>query len=270
MSLEPPLRSCLYLGQVMHRRLRPFSHRFAYRVFSLLLDLDDLPRLDGAFRLLRVNGTGILSFHERDHGPRDGSPLKPWITHRLAEAGIDLDGGAIRLLCFPRMFGYVFNPLSVWFCHRRDGTLAAVLYEVANTFGQMHHYLIPTATAVSEQTPIDQHCAKTFYVSPFLPVEGGYSFRLRPPGERLSLAMRHATAEGTLLVAVHEARRAALDDRALLRALLAYPLMTFKVIAAIHWQALRLWRRGAPRYRRQPMLDAGTARTGAPARAEAP
>lgn len=236
--------SAIYFGRVMHRRLRPVQHRFVYRVFSLLLDIDDVPHLAQGSRLFSHNRWNLFSFHDKDHGPRDGTALRPWIESQLRKAGIDTAGGPVRLLCFPRMFGYVFNPLSVWFCHRPDGELAAVLYEVSNTFGEHHGYLLEVPPGQGSRQIIRQSCAKRFYVSPFIDMAAVYRFRLREPGERLAILIREAVAEGELLIATLEGQRAEFRDAALLRAALAYPLMTLKVFAAIHWEALRLWRKG--------------------------
>ncbi len=270
------MRSRLYTGEVMHKRLLPFRHRFRYRVFSLLLDLDELPRLDRELRLFSHNRFNLFSFHDRDHGGRDGRPLRPWIAARLAEAGIESDiatdiaggRGRIELLCFPRVLGYVFNPLTIWFCRDSSDRLRAVLYEVRNTFGDKHGYLLPVAEAHRPEQPLRQACAKGFHVSPFLPMDGGYRFRLHEPGERLSVLIREDLPEGEVLVATQTGRRAPLDDRRLARAFVAFPLLTLKVIAAIHWQALRLWLKGARFHRRPappaaevtPVLDAAAAR----------
>lgn len=236
--------SCLYLGAVMHKRLRPFAHGFRYRVFSLFVDLDELPALDRKLRLFSHNRRNLFAFYDRDHGPRDGTPLRPWIDAHLRRADLDPAGGRVRLLCFPRMLGYVFNPLSIWFCHHADGHLLAVLYEVRNTFGERHGYLIPAAPS-APGAPLAQQADKAFYVSPFLGMEAGYRFRLKVPDARLAVAIRQSVPEGDQLVARQSGRRVALNDRALLFVFFAYPLMTMKVIAAIHWQALRLWWRGA-------------------------
>lgn len=243
------MQTALYTGDVMHQRLAPFRHRFRYRVFSLYLDIDALPALDARLRLFAFNRRAIISFHARDHGPRDGRPLRPWIEARLAGAGIDLEGGAVHLLCFPRMWGYVFNPLSVWFCFHRTGTLRAVLYEVHNTFGEQHCYLFPVSGGRADAT-VRQSCAKAFYVSPFLSMRGVYRFRTKTPGRRLSLAIRYESGDGGTLIAVQSGRRQALTDANLLRALITHPLMTLKVIAAIRWQALHIWRKGRRVYPR--------------------
>ena len=241
-------RHALYTGQVTHQRLRPFRHAFRYPAFTLLLDLDALDRLPWP---LRHNGRGLMAFADRDHGPRDGSALRPWIEARLAEAGIDLAGGAVRLLAMPRVLGRVFNPLAVWFCHHADGRLLAVLYEVRNTFGQAHGYLIPLDRPPGPGAVFEQRCAKAFYVSPFIGPAATYDFRLTVPDEALSLLIREAVPEGPQLVASLTGRRRALTTGALLRLLLRFPVLTLQVLGAIHWQALRLWLKGA-RFHRRP------------------
>jgi uncharacterized protein len=237
------MQSALYFGTVLHRRLRPVAHALKYRVFSLLLDLDELPALGRNLWFLSHNRFNLFSFYDRDHCGRRNEALRPQIEATLAAAGIDLAGGGIRLLCFPRVLGYVFNPLSVYFCHHRDGALRAILYEVSNTFGEWHGYLIPVEDSGAL---VQQSCSKDFYVSPFMAMEGRYEFRLAPPGERLAIYIRQLDAAGPILHASLDGTRAPLDDRTLLGAFLRYPLMTLKVIAGIHWEALRLWRKGVP------------------------
>ncbi len=249
----PPMAgSALYYGRVMHKRLRPFQHRFDYRVVSFWLDIDALPHLSRQLRLFAHNGPGLFAFLDRDHGPRTGAPLRPWVEAALARRGIDLAGGPIHLLCFPRLLGYVFNPLSIYFCRHRDGRLMAILYEVRNTFGDMHGYLLPVGADHAPGAPIRQRCDKRFYVSPFIGMDSEYRFRLEEPGERLSVLIRQAVPEGELLIATLSGRRAPLTDGELARAFASHPLMTLKVIGAIHWQALRLWRKGATFHRRVP------------------
>lgn len=240
--------SCLYVGTVMHRRLAPFTHRFAYRVFSMLIDLDELPALDRSLRLFSHNRANLLSFHDRDHGPRDGSGLKPWIAAIAAQHGVRYSLGHVSLLCFPRMFGYVFNPLSIFFCYDQAGTLRNILYDVRNTFGDKHGYFIDVAPR--NDGLIVQSCAKSFHVSPFLPIEGSYRFRLTEPGERLSILIRQQGPDGSTLVATQTGRREALTNRTIAANLLRHPLMTLKVIGAIHFEALRLWLKGATFHRR--------------------
>jgi DUF1365 family protein len=237
------MASALYAGTVVHRRIKPRRHGLRYRVFSLLLDLDELPDLDRRLRWFGYNRFGIYSFSDRDHGPADGTPLRPWVEAALARAGIDLDGGAIRLLCYPRVLGYVFNPLSVFFCHHRDGRLRALLYEVRNTFGEKHGYLIP----VTGDGPIvRQRCDKALFVSPFIDMQQTYHFRIRPPDDRIAVAIRQDDRQGALLYASFTGTRQPMTDRTLAVAFLRYPLLTFKVIGGIHWEALKLWLKGVP------------------------
>jgi DUF1365 family protein len=193
-------RSALYVGSVMHRRLRPRAHNLRFRVFWILLDLDELDRLPRTVRLFSYNRLNAVSFHDADHGDGSTTPLRRQIDRHLREAGIDNAGGSIRLLCMPRIFGYGFNPLSIYFCHRPDESIAAILYEVHNTFGERHTYLIPVGAGV--RGAIDQRCQKVFYVSPFMDMDLTYAFRVAVPGERVSVAIDTSDADGRLLTAV--------------------------------------------------------------------
>jgi hypothetical protein len=235
------MASALYAGAVTHRRLRPKPHRLRYRVFSLLLDLDEIPALAAKLRLFSYRRFNLFSFDERDHADGSGMPLRLWVERHLAQAGIDLEGGAIHLLAMPRVLGYGFNPLSVYFCHHRDGRLVALLHEVHNTFGERHTYLIPVDEPAGA---IRQDCAKTFHVSPFMAMDMRYEFRIRAPGEALNIVIRGLDAEGPLIVAALAAERQALTDANLMRAFLRTPLLTLKVVGGIHWEALRLWWKG--------------------------
>jgi uncharacterized protein len=235
--------SAIYQGFVSHRRIRPARHAFRYRVFSLLLDLDEIDALAARSRLFRRNRPGILSFHDKDHG--DGGDLRAWAHAQLARHGL-VAQGPLRLLCYPRLFGYVFNPLSVWFCHDRDGALAAMIYEVHNTFGERHAYVLSAQGAAGETQ--QQECAKAFYVSPFLSMDCRYSFRIRPPGEDVLIAIDECEAGSPVLNAVFAGKRRPLTDAQLALAILRHPLMTLKVAAAIRFEALRLWLKRVPRH----------------------
>jgi hypothetical protein len=244
--------AALYVGKVMHARLKPVRHRFSYRVMSLLIDLD---RLDVAQRqtpLFGVNRRALYSFHEADHGPRDGSSLRDYAQRRAAEHGIDLHGGRVLLLCYPRLFGYAFNPLSIYFCYQESGQLALVIYEVRNTFGDIHAYVLPVGSGDVGPAGIRQEQDKRFYVSPFIEMEMRYRFRLVAPREHVKLRILETDSQGPLLSATFNGRRRALTTEELLRSLFSLPAVTLKIIAAIHWEALRLWLKGvrlAPRGR---------------------
>lgn len=240
----------LYWCRVMHERLLPFTHKFEYRVFSLLLDIDALPALAAGSRLFRHNRFGLFSFFDKDHGPRDGGALRPWVEAALRENGLAHAGARIRIFCFPRLFGYVFNPLSVYFCYDADERLGAILYEVKNTFGDQHGYLIDVPADSSAERLLEHGVVKQFHVSPFIPLSGSYDFRILPPAEKIAIHIRHSGPDGLRLIATQTGRQDVFNDRSLLKALARHPLMTLKVIAAIHWEALRLWRKGASYFSR--------------------
>jgi uncharacterized protein len=234
----------LYLGHVLHRRLRPCIHVLRYRVLHMALDIDRIDALARRLRLFSRNKMNLFSFHDRDVG--DGKGLRPHAMALLREAGIEPDAGRIVLLTMPRIMGYAFNPLSTWFCHGEDGRLRAVIYEVSNTFGERHNYVI----AARQGDTLHQSAAKRFHVSPFLPMNLEYAFRVQPPGERLGIGITVSDGQGPVLAAVHTARRAELTDAALLRAAVAYPFATLKVTSGIHWEALKLWIKRVPLFRK--------------------
>lgn len=237
--------AALYFGEVMHARLKPMGHRFTYRVFNLLIDLDQLDDAGRMSRLFGVNRAALYSFYEGDHGPRDGTPLRAYVNRRAAEHGIDLAGGRVQLLCFPRLFGYAFNPLSVYFCNDASGALALLIYEVRNTFGETHSYVLPVQPGQLTDAGVRQEQNKQFYVSPFVEMAMRYYFRVWPPGRDVKLRILETDAEGPLLSATFAGKRCALTSFSLLHAFAALPLVTFKIVAAIHWEALRLWLKGA-------------------------
>jgi DUF1365 family protein len=241
--------SAFYAGHVMHYRTRPKQHRLRYRIFYLLIDLAELDTLASTLRLFSRNRFNLFSFHDRDHGDGSGRSLAEQVHHQLRIADIEADG-PIRLLTLPRMLGYVFNPLSVYFCHRRDGSLAAILYEVTNTFRQRHNYLIPVAAGSGRV--VRQTSGKSLYVSPFLSGDIRYSFTVLPPGERISVSVTGCDLDGPLIFAKLSGSRQIITDRVLARAFLVYPLLTLKVMLGIHWEALLLWLKGIRLLHRPP------------------
>ncbi len=252
--------AALYVGDVMHARLKPIGHRFSYRVMSLLIDLDRLDEANRQSPLFGVNRAALYSFNEADHGARDGSPLRAHVQRCGAERGIDLTGGRVLLLCYPRLLGYTFNPLSVYFGYRADGELALMIYEVRNTFGDIHPYVLPLQPDQLSDAGIRQQQEKLLYVSPFIEMAMRYHFRVSPPDQSIKLRILETDDNGPLLAATFNGRRRALNTRQLLRAFFAFPLVTFKIMAAIHWEALRLWLKGARLVpRRKVAGDTGSA-----------
>lgn len=242
--------SALYAGVVTHMRRRPRAHRLRYRVFMLLIDLDELDDLDRSLRLFSKDRFNLVGFLEADHGDGSATPLKAQIEAHLTAAGI-AHGGPIRVLSLPRILGRAFNPLSVYFCHDREGRLNALLYEVSNTFGQRHSYLIPAEGAGL----IRQACDKVFYVSPFMDMDLSYVFRVVPPDDGALIAVDVHDAAGRVMAAGFAGRGRALSDGALLGAWISHPWMTLGVLVAIHWEALKIWLRGEPLRRRPPAPD---------------
>jgi hypothetical protein len=234
--------SGLYVGSVAHSRLKPVRHRLRYRMPALLLDLDELPRLAAGLRLFSVDRFNLWGFYGRDHLAGTDRPLRAQVEAELAQAGLSFELGAIRLLCMPRVLGGVFNPLSLFFCHGMDGALRAVLYEVNNTFGQRHRYILPITdpgSAVHRQA-----CRKDFPVSPFLDMALEYRFRLAPPGSRVTVAIEARDAAGPVLAACFAGQRQELSDAVLLRQWFRYPALSLHVLGGIHWEAFKLWRKG--------------------------
>ncbi len=248
----------IYVGKVMHGRLKPFGHRFIYRVFSLFLDIDRLDETARRLRLISYNRWNLFSFHDKDHGPRDGSPLRPHIDRLWQKTGCERPH-RVFLLTFPRILGYVFNPLSVYFCYGRGGALTGLVYEVRNTFGGMHAYVMPVRPEDEKAAKIAHGQDKRFYVSPFIDMPMTYHFRLSPPGEKLHMRIHEVDAEGPVFSAIQNGVRRPLEDMTLLRLFFTHPLMTLKVIAGIHVEALQLVLKGAKYHGHRSVPDPGSA-----------
>jgi len=238
-------RSGLYAGLVSHTRVKPRPHRLAYKVFMLLIDLDEAPCL--GLKTLGLGRFNLFGFDAARHGDGSDRPLKAQVEAMLAGAGIP-HGGPVQVLTMPQILGRAFNPLTVYFCHRPDGTLAAILYEVNNTFGERHSYLIPAADAPR----VEQAIAKDFYVSPFMDMDLSYAFRIRRPEESVKVVVDTHDADGLVLAASFTGRRAELTDANLIKAWLTHPWMSVGVFAAIHIEAIKIWLKGEKIRHRTP------------------
>tara|TARA_B100001989_G_scaffold235157_1_gene196172 strand:- start:233 stop:994 length:762 start_codon:yes stop_codon:yes gene_type:complete len=235
------MNSSIYNGTVIHKRFKPKKHFFKYSVFSLFIDLSELNQLDNSIKFFSFNKFNLISFFEKDHGDRDGSSLIEWVKKNLKENNISSENIKIKLLCYPRIFGYVFNPLSVFFIYNSKNKLISILYEVKNTFGEQHTYIFK----VEDDLNLFQHnCSKKFHVSPFIEMNCNYFFRILKPGEKISVIIDQYHSNEKILYASQDGKRADFNSKELLKSYLKHPLMTFKIISAIHYEAFKLWTKG--------------------------
>ena len=233
--------SYIYTGTVIHKRFKPKVHSFNYSVFSLLIDLSELDLMNNNLRIFSYNKFNIVSFYSKDHGPRDGSSLRNWVIENLQKNNIETEGIQIKLLCYPRIFGYVFNPLSVFYIYNKNSELISILYEVKNTFGEQHTYIFKTK---KDQNLIQHVCKKKFHVSPFIEMDCIYFFRLLKPGNKISVIIDLNDQVGKILYASQDGIKSDLNNKNLIKSYLKHPLMTFKIIIAIHFEAFKLWTKG--------------------------
>ena len=234
------MNSCIYNGVVTHTRFKPVKHYLKYKTFSLFLDLDEIEKLDKTNPVFSFNKFNVFSFYNKDHGERDGKSLKDWALKNLKKFNIQENINKIKLLCYPRVFGYVFNPLSIFYCYENN-ILKVIFYEVKNTFNEQHTYIFKT----KGRDRIEQTCKKKFYVSPFMDMETNYDFKLLHPNEKLFVSIEQTDKEGLVLKAVQTGEKKELNLKQLIINFFKYPLMTVKIISAIHFEAFLLWRKGA-------------------------
>ena len=233
--------SCIYNGHVIHKRFKPKEHFFKYKVFSLLIDLSEVHEIEKKISFFSYNKFNLISFFDKDHGVRDGSSLAEWVKNNLKKTGVESERIKIKLLCYPRILGYVFNPLSIFFVYNSNSSLIAILYEVKNTFGEQHTYVFKTNP---NKKNIKNNCEKKFHVSPFMNLSSKYYFKILDPQNKLSVVIDQRDNEGKLLYASQDGVRSELSAKNLILSYIKHPLMTFKIISAIHFEALRLWLKG--------------------------
>lgn len=237
--------ACLFDCRINHRRPAGPRYEFNYRAYYLLLDVDRIAQDCARTRWLSHNKFNLLGFYDKDHGHHDGTNLRSWAEDLLAKQEIALDGGRIRLLCLPRVLGYVFNPISVFYCEHVDGSLRAIICEVHNTFGEHHCYMLHDGGQPMDYAQ-PHNKAKLFHVSPLLEREGEYRFRFTVPDRNFAVGIRLYNDNDDLRIATAlKGERCELTNRNLLALFIRIPLMTVKIMAAIHWQALKIWVRGA-------------------------
>ena len=233
--------SSIYIGNVIHKRFKPKVHFFKYNVFSILIDISEINLLDRNLKIFSYNKFNIVSFYDADHGPRDGTPIKDWVIKNLKKNQINTEDIKIKLLCYPRIFGYVFNPLSVFYIYNKYSELISILYEVKNTFGEQHTYIFKNK---ENENPIKHSCKKKFHVSPFIEMNCTYFFKILKPCEKISVIIDQYDEEGKLLYASQDGNRIELNNKNLFLSYIKHPLMTLKIIAAIHFEAFKLWSKG--------------------------
>ena len=235
------INSYIYNGSVIHKRFKPKKHFFKYKVFSLFIDLSELPKLNSNLNFFSLNKFNLISFYEKDHGDRDGSSLFEWVKNNLSKNSISTENIKVKLLCYPRILGYVFNPLSIFFVYDKNENLISILYEVKNTFGEQHTYVFKVE---NENKLVQNNCSKKFHVSPFIEMECNYFFRILNPGKKLSVIIDQYDKEGKILFASQDGERSDLTSKNLMKSYAKHPLMTFKIISAIHFEAFKLWIKG--------------------------
>lgn len=245
-------KSSLYEGQVYHRRTRPRKHVLRYSVFTLLLDLSELELLARSLGLFSHNKFNIFSFYDKDFGDKPAENLTSYVARKLVDAGIETTPSRILLSCYPRILGFVFNPLSLFYCLDEEGRCFAVVHEVHNTFGERHAYVLQVNSVGDTPEWIEQTTNKELFVSPFAHMDMSYQFRLNQPAETQVIVIRASDSEGVVITASYTAKRKLLTAKQLLRQFLRFPFQTFKVVLGIHWEASRLYLKGVPWFKHQP------------------
>ena len=234
------MTSCIYNGTVIHKRFKPKIHFFKYKVFSLLIDLSELDSLDKKINFFSYNKFNLISFFDKDHGDRDGSSVINWVKKNLKQNNISCEDVKIKLLCYPRIFGYVFNPLSIFYVYNCNDDLISILYEVKNTFGEQHTYIFK----VKNNNLLQHNCEKKFHVSPFIEMNCNYFFKILKPADKISVIIDQYQLNEKILYASQDGTRKDFTTSELIKSYLKHPLMTFKIIVAIHFEAFKLWTKG--------------------------
>jgi uncharacterized protein len=244
-NFTPPSNTAwLYTGKVMHARFKPKQHRFNYSVFNLCIDLDQLAVANKLSRFFSIARFNLLSFYERDHYMPQDKTARGMVDRLLVEAGMQEQAARVILLCYPRVLGFVFNPISVYFCYNTHGKPIALVYEVRNTFKQRHTYVAPIEDGQMNEAGIRQERDKLLYVSPFMDMQLRYFFRVKPPQSEVAIRILEKDIDGPILAATFHGAKCDLTTKNIVRLCITIPFMTLKVVLGIHYEALKLWLKG--------------------------
>lgn len=242
-NIDSKPAASLYFGKVTHARLKPKIHRFNYNIFSLVIDLDRYQEAKKSSFLFSVNSAALISFHEKDHGPRDGTALRSYIDSLLMDGDIEKPA-KVLLWCNPRVFGYTFNPLSIYFCYDKNDEVIALVYQVNNTFGETHSYVAKVSESQDKSPAIKNSAQKCFYVSPFLDMDLRYDFSIQAPDEILKVRILEHDENGPILSATFSGKHKTLNSKNLMLGMFKTLGLTWKITAGIHFEALILWFKG--------------------------
>lgn len=254
-TLGHNLPAVLYAGKVMHQRMKPFGHRFEYRVFSLLIDIDQLEQANCLSRLFSIDSRNIAAFYQADHiDPRIspiGDGIRAYVDRLFVSANAPRPA-RVQLFAYPRIFGHVFNPIALYYCFDERNKLSGMIYEVRNTFGERHTYVCPVLAGEITPSGLRQSQAKHLHVSPFMDMQATYDFRLKAPAETLQMRILERDETGPLLCATFSGHRSFLSSSTLMMQMVQIPFLGLKIVAGIHFEAFRLWWKGA-QFRRSPV-----------------
>tara|TARA_Y100000590_G_scaffold470761_1_gene669628 strand:+ start:26493 stop:27302 length:810 start_codon:yes stop_codon:yes gene_type:complete len=241
--------SCIYRGHIYHKRYKPIINKFKYNTFSFFIDYDCIYELDRSSNFFSYNRFNIFSFYDKDHGYRNGKNLKLFVNNVLKKHKVNISNLKIKILCFPRICGYVFNPISVIYCYKKN-ILISVFYEVKNTFNEQHTYYFINKKNIKNNN-FQHKCLKKFYVSPFMDIKGHYEFKINIPKNNFSILINQFLEDKSkILNASQIGTREDFSDANLLKIFLRYPLLTLKIIFSIHWQAFKILIKGGNHYSR--------------------